>query len=173
MRRGYWEKEENHVAYFKWLGEELGYHSLDGWYNVTVADICRHGGSRLLHAHYNGSPSKALQSVYPEHNWLPWRFSYNPNGFLDICENQRHFFEYLLQRYRIVSRIDFKMLKINEAKSIASDSGHNHMEICPQLSSKVHGPHIEEIECKADASLDAMLETGSHELDDKGFVKCS
>lgn len=41
---------------------------MDDWYHVTVEDIVKNGGGGLLTC-YNNSPSSALQSIYPEHNW--------------------------------------------------------------------------------------------------------
>jgi hypothetical protein len=32
--------------------------------------------------------------VYPEHEWLPWRFSKVPNGFWDDIKNQRDFLDW-------------------------------------------------------------------------------
>ena len=47
---------------------------MDDWYNVTQEDIQKNGGIALLQQHSN-SPSKALQNIYPEHDWELWRFS--------------------------------------------------------------------------------------------------
>ena len=49
----------------------------------------------MLDSFYNGSPSQALQAVYPEHEWLPWKFSNSPKGFWKKKENQKKFFDWL------------------------------------------------------------------------------
>ena len=116
----FWEDKENHLKFFNWLGIQLGYKHLDDWYNLTTKDIQRHGGIGLLH-YYNSSPSKALQGVYPEHNWKLdnfkkkptslWRkrdvqrktffdhiemnFTHTPVGFWSVRENHIKFFNWL------------------------------------------------------------------------------
>ena len=79
--RGFWKKKENQKKFFDWLGKELGYKTLDDWYNITISIIDKHGGGSMLDTFYNGSPSKALKAVYPEHKWMPWRFKKSPKGF--------------------------------------------------------------------------------------------
>src|SRR3989442_1099115 len=75
-----------------WLGTRLGYKDMDDWYNVTQGDIFKHGGRGLL-SNFNGSPSKALQSVYPEHGWIIWRFNCVPNSYWENQENRKSFFD--------------------------------------------------------------------------------
>lgn len=93
--RGFWNKQENHRKFFDWLGKQLGYEKMDDWYNVTKEDIHKHGGVGLLNQYYNSSSSKALQAIYPEHNWIPWRFGYTPHGFWETKDNHRRFFDWL------------------------------------------------------------------------------
>src|SRR5689334_5154791 len=64
--------------FFDWLGEHLGHKSMDDWYNVAKYNIYDNGGSGLLDYYYNSSPSKALKSVYPQHNWVAERFRNKP-----------------------------------------------------------------------------------------------
>src|SRR5690349_13904891 len=89
----FWENQESHRQFFDWLGTQLGCKEMDDWYNVSVEDIYKHGGSGLLNDYYNNSPSKALQTVYPEHQWLIWRFGQTPKGFWKKPENHRQFFD--------------------------------------------------------------------------------
>src|SRR5690348_9510194 len=76
-----WKNEENHRLFFDWLFIQLGYKEMDDWYNVTQEDIHKYGGSRLLNGYYSDSPSKALQSVYPEHEWMMWKFGQTSKSF--------------------------------------------------------------------------------------------
>ena len=87
-----WKNENSHKTFFDRLRVELGYKYMDDWYNVVVEDIHKNGGVTLLN-YYNGSPSSALQSVYPEHNWVMWRFNPTPNGFWQKTENQQEFLD--------------------------------------------------------------------------------
>ena len=51
-------------------------------------DIYKNGGQGLLTGYYNGSPSKALLSVYPEHNWELERFKHKTPWILDRIEEK-------------------------------------------------------------------------------------
>src|SRR5262245_53745185 len=63
------------------LGGNLGFKEMDDWYSVSSDVIAKNGGAGLL-SYYNNSIPLALQSIYPQHKWLNWKFSGNKN--LDI-----------------------------------------------------------------------------------------
>jgi hypothetical protein len=56
------------VLLSKMLKKKLGYKCMEDWYKVTKEDICKNGGNDTPNA-LQCSPSRALQSVYPEHSW--------------------------------------------------------------------------------------------------------
>ena len=82
----YWENIENQRKFMEWAGKQLGYKEMDDWYKMTgkvnvficcyllLQDICDLGGTSL-YILYNNSPTHLLTSVFPEHNWQPWKFS--------------------------------------------------------------------------------------------------
>jgi hypothetical protein len=78
--RGFWKVNDNHQRFFNWLYIELGYKSMDDWYQVTKDVIAKNGGHGLLDC-YNDSISKALQTSYPEHDWMIRRFKLVPHGY--------------------------------------------------------------------------------------------
>src|SRR5256885_2308773 len=80
---------------------QLGYQCMDDWYSVTADDIEKNGGRQLLSS-FRGPPSRALQSIYPEHNWMLWRFKTVPHGYWEQKENQTEFFDrlYVLLGYK-------------------------------------------------------------------------
>jgi len=47
---------------------------MNSWYKVTRNDIIQKGGSGLLNK-YGNSPSKLIQTVYPEHDWKMEKFN--------------------------------------------------------------------------------------------------
>src|SRR5258708_5515139 len=63
--------------FVNWLYSHLALTDMRNWYNVTAEIIFKNGGHGILY-HYNSSPSKALQSVYPQHNWMLWRYKRVP-----------------------------------------------------------------------------------------------
>src|SRR5690242_14654714 len=90
--RWFWKEKANQIQFFDGLMKQLGYKSMDDWYKVTVEDIHKNGGSRLLHAYYNGSPSAALLNVYPEHTWELKRFQNKPSQLRQKSDIQRKLF---------------------------------------------------------------------------------
>ena len=92
---GHWKKKENHINFFDWLKRKMGFKSMDDWYNVTQEDIHRNGGGGLLLSYFRNSPSLALQSVYPQHPWMIWRFKQTSNRYWENLDNQRSFLSWL------------------------------------------------------------------------------
>lgn len=58
---------------------------------------CRtHAGSSDLIRHYgDGSISKLVMNIFPEHHWLPWKFRVAPRYFWDAPCNRLRFMKYL------------------------------------------------------------------------------
>mmetsp|Transcript_3386 Transcript_3386/g.4649 ORF Transcript_3386/g.4649 Transcript_3386/m.4649 type:complete len:383 (+) Transcript_3386:107-1255(+) len=74
----YWSSKENRRLYFDWLGAHLGVKHLDDWYPLAKqVYLQQNGGSGLLRI-FNNSTYRALKEAYPEHNWVPWKFSTLP-----------------------------------------------------------------------------------------------
>ena len=42
--------------------------NLDDWYNINTQNIIEYGGNGLLQIEYEGSISKMIKSIYPNHN---------------------------------------------------------------------------------------------------------
>src|SRR4051812_39159613 len=91
MCRGY---TFGHKQIFDGLGFKLGYNRLDDWYNISPEEITKNGGDTVLRT-YGGSIVETLQTLYPKHSWLPWRFNTLPPDYWKSKANQRDFFEWL------------------------------------------------------------------------------
>jgi hypothetical protein len=89
--QNYWRNRENQINYANWLGETLGYTKMEDWYNITRKLIIQNAGSGIL-AVFNGSPFQFVKSIFPEYNWLEWKFmSCTPNGFWKNIDNQKRY----------------------------------------------------------------------------------
>eukprot|EP01126_Amoeba_proteus_P038707 TRINITY_DN4047_c0_g4_i1.p1 TRINITY_DN4047_c0_g4~~TRINITY_DN4047_c0_g4_i1.p1 ORF type:complete len:306 (-),score=60.62 TRINITY_DN4047_c0_g4_i1:95-1012(-) len=53
-------------------------------------------GSGIL-GYYQGSLQLALRSVYPEMNWIPWKFTSVPHRYWETVENRHFFFIHVAQ----------------------------------------------------------------------------
>jgi len=55
-----WESK----SFVNWLCAKLGYKEMDDWHQLTLEDVYKHGGGRLLSGYYNNSLSTALLSIF-------------------------------------------------------------------------------------------------------------
>jgi len=92
---GHLERVDLSQIFFDKLGRQLEYSSFSDWYNITKEEVIEHGGNNLL-SYYEYSPVKALLSIYPEFDWIIWKFrNAVPQGFWKQKINQRQFFDWL------------------------------------------------------------------------------
>jgi hypothetical protein len=62
--------------------QHLGCKTLEDFYGINIEDVLKYGGKGLIESVFKGSLAAALQSVYPYHNWLSWKFvQHVPHGF--------------------------------------------------------------------------------------------
>jgi hypothetical protein len=80
--------------FLDWAGKELKIKEFSDWYKVTYNDIIKMGGSYLLLTKFGNSPSLLLSTVYPEYDWLPWKFYKGPKNFWTDLKNQRKFLDW-------------------------------------------------------------------------------
>jgi hypothetical protein len=75
---------------------------------VSYNTIAETGGLPILKS-YGGSIVDTLSAVYPNHEWVPWRFSAFsvPNGYWTISANQRKFFDWLYQELELTTMDDW------------------------------------------------------------------
>ena len=55
----------------------------------------------------NTSLYNVISSVYPEYEWLPWRFEKVPKHYWDSLENQRKFIEWAGKELQIKEMSDW------------------------------------------------------------------
>ena len=72
--KNYWLNIENQRKYFNWLSNQLNIKSNEDWYNIKLEQINSFYGSSLIQNYYDGSLYSALKSIYPNYEWIPWKF---------------------------------------------------------------------------------------------------
>ena len=92
---GFWEKTENQERYAKWLGEQLGFKTMEDWYKIGKELIHNHFGGGLLSQYYNNSPSQFVKTLFPDEDWLEWKFGLTFRGFWEKTENQERYAKWL------------------------------------------------------------------------------
>eukprot|EP00026_Physarum_polycephalum_P002945 Phypoly_transcript_02954.p1 GENE.Phypoly_transcript_02954~~Phypoly_transcript_02954.p1 ORF type:complete len:796 (+),score=103.49 Phypoly_transcript_02954:213-2600(+) len=148
--KGFWDKDHALPDFMKYLGEKMGFKTLEDWYKVKNDDIIRHGGSNLLQHKYGGSTSKMVMDTWKDHKWHKWKFVQVPKGFWDNLENQKEFVEYAKQSLNITNFDDWYKIKESDLaklggkqllqKHSASPSSHHHPPVA-QLVMKILNDH--------------------------------
>jgi hypothetical protein len=69
---------------------------------------------------YNGSTSLLVSSVYPEYDWLPWKFTACPRNYWDNINKQRKFVDWASKQLKIEDMSDWYKVtqKVNKCKYI-------------------------------------------------------
>lgn len=88
-----WGHKENQRRFFEDLRVSLSLKTLEDFYSVSPNDIRARGAAGLIDYCHEGLLGNALQSVYPTHDWQPWRFERVPYGFWNSKANQRTFLD--------------------------------------------------------------------------------
>jgi hypothetical protein len=110
-----WKNESFQKSYMVFLGSKYGFKKQEDWYNVEVKHFRESKGLGLLKV-FNNSPSRAVQQIFSQQEWLPWKFKVSQKNFWSQSENQRRYcfwlfkhlgFEKMEDWYR-VSRTDFE-----------------------------------------------------------------
>jgi hypothetical protein len=96
----FWDDSKNQRKFLDWVAKELNVKDHNDWYKVTHKDIVSLGGSGLLTKHEN-SHFAMLPKVYPEYEWLPWRFGVCPKNYWDDTKNQKKFLDWVAKELNI------------------------------------------------------------------------
>ncbi len=93
-------KITHYFRYFHWLAGTLDVRNPQAWSRVTVEDVRRHGGEKLIQL-CDGDLSKLLLKIFPN-SVKPWEVSAPaPVGYWDSIDNQRQFFDQIAKDLRL------------------------------------------------------------------------
>ena len=75
-------------------------------YLIQIKDLLHnHGGSLIKN--FNNSPIKLITSVYPNQNWLPWKFNQAPKGYWNDENNVKQYINWLGDKLNIKTMEDW------------------------------------------------------------------
>eukprot|EP01122_Echinamoeba_exundans_P002218 TRINITY_DN12180_c0_g1_i1.p1 TRINITY_DN12180_c0_g1~~TRINITY_DN12180_c0_g1_i1.p1 ORF type:complete len:350 (-),score=32.11 TRINITY_DN12180_c0_g1_i1:5-1054(-) len=80
--QGCWDDLENQRMALEAAAMKLGVTSKDHWYLIKSSAAAKAGIGGLLKLKYGNSLRRALAAVYPEHEWLEWRFQRSSPSWL-------------------------------------------------------------------------------------------
>lgn len=79
-----------HREVFVNLSRRLNFQSMSDWYNISSNQL--YEASFIVQHYYRGSPARAVQEIFKEHEWLPWKFKQVQLGLWEDKEMQKKFF---------------------------------------------------------------------------------
>ena len=103
---GWWKDIEHQKEYVEWLGEELGYTTMEDWYKISWEIFHSNYGGGLIVNQYK-SRVELLKAVYPHYNWLEWKFNQVPNGWWEDIEHKKKFMNHLKQKLGYTTKEDW------------------------------------------------------------------
>ena len=73
---------------------------------LSLKDIRNIGGNYLL-TKYNDSLIQILSAVYPEYEWLPWKFTRTSATYLEDLKGQRQLIDRIAKQYNVKEMSDW------------------------------------------------------------------
>ncbi len=146
--RRYWDYVENHRNFFNNAASKLTVEQYNDWYNFAPDDLNnnKNGSNTTITTEeinatstptpatptsssnwlqfYGGSLVLALETVYPEYEWQPWKFSKVSRSFWEDLSNQRRYLDQVAQELNISTVQDWYRVRMVD---ILSQHGHGLM----------------------------------------------
>eukprot|EP01027_Heterolobosea_sp_BB2_P018918 GEZU01026579.1.p1 GENE.GEZU01026579.1~~GEZU01026579.1.p1 ORF type:complete len:601 (+),score=135.41 GEZU01026579.1:14-1816(+) len=114
---GYWNDPKNQRNFLNRIAEELNVKTLDDFYKISADDVRSKGGASLLNHYYDGSLEKALQTIYPEHNWDVSKFEKASNDYWKDPKNHRELFDRIGEEIGINQLDDWYQIGTDEIQA--------------------------------------------------------
>jgi hypothetical protein len=121
--KGFWDSIENQKKFLNYVSKELKYNKKEDWYKISAKvdfncflsnvsqEIQELGGVGIL-GNYKNSPLLLISTVYPEYDWLPWKFNVTPHGFWSDKKNQRNFMDWAAKELNYKNKEDWYNISV-------------------------------------------------------------
>lgn len=114
--KNYWVSLDNQRCFIETEAKRLGFEKYEGFYKFTgkiIADCGAYGAIKK----YKESIFFMLKTLYPEYNWLPWKFVQVPTSFKwKKQENIKEYCDWLYKTLGFTSNDDWYNLTQEEIK---------------------------------------------------------
>lgn len=116
--RNFWNDITNQRKFMNWVANELEVNKMEDWYGVsnkvnigvsfvlTIKKLIDLGGCTILNQN-DGSLFKLLSVIYPETEWLPWKFDNAPRNYWNDITNQKRFMNWAAKELEIKNMEDW------------------------------------------------------------------
>jgi hypothetical protein len=102
----------------RFCDEYMKHHSMstpEDWYNVKLAGLRKFGGGYLV-ARLHTSLPDLLRTVYPEHEWLEWKFANQPTGLWDRSAIRQKFLDWFAKQHNVSKPEDWYKVTTTKLK---------------------------------------------------------
>ena len=113
--RGYWKDIKNQRTYMEWLSKQLNINKYEDWYTVGIKQFIENYGNTIL-KYYNYSPYALMTTIYPDYEWLPWKFLHAPTKYWNYIENQRKYMNWLGKQLNVNKYEDWYKISVSDIK---------------------------------------------------------
>lgn len=113
VAQNFWKDNLTRREFFDWAKEDLGLNSMEGWYDVTVDEIRKRGGSGLL-CEFGDSLMAALFYIYPEHPWDLLKFHKMPQNFWSTPRRRKLYFDWIGRQLGIKEMVDWYKISLDD-----------------------------------------------------------
>ena len=96
----------------------------------SIKTISKIGGSWVLKLIYDSSLFLALKDVYPEYDWMPWKFNSGANKrFWKETENRKKFFDWIGKELKIEKMEDWSKIDFFQFKKVSGNPALSSLKI--------------------------------------------
>jgi len=118
-KRHHWTSIENQRQFMVELAAKIGFEAGDfeRWYHVPKKTVVNQGGLGLLKI-YNQSMSALLAAVFPEHEWLPWKFAQHPKKAWEDETNMEKVIRFVGKELKIQEPEDWYRVSVAQLREL-------------------------------------------------------
>lgn len=109
---GFWNKPENRRRFMAWLGERLGYNSVQDWYSLTHEILTQNKGYGIYYK--LGSISAVVKEQFPFEDIHEWQFQSCSRGFWKKKSNRRRYMDWLQKKLGYIRLEDWYKVTAQE-----------------------------------------------------------
>eukprot|EP01118_Nematostelium_gracile_P018670 TRINITY_DN8384_c0_g1_i1.p1 TRINITY_DN8384_c0_g1~~TRINITY_DN8384_c0_g1_i1.p1 ORF type:complete len:370 (-),score=81.75 TRINITY_DN8384_c0_g1_i1:207-1316(-) len=117
----FWDDKGNQKIAVEETGKQLEVKTMDDWYRVTKEKLLHYLPRTLLNK-FNCSPSRLLQSVYPDHRFDVEKFENHPKGYWEDYNHRKNAVEEVAKQLGYSKLEDWYEMDLQQASQMIPSS---------------------------------------------------
>ena len=114
VSKGFWTKRANRLEYLHWLGDKLGFETIEDWLNLERLHFENNLGIYLINKIYKGDRRKPLKELFPGQDVQHWMLRRAPQGFWDQQANRTAYLRWLGKQLNLKTNEDWYSLTVEQ-----------------------------------------------------------